>query len=170
MAVARAAASSAPEQAGQIVAAICRKLPGSFSKVCLEVAGAAPAAGPSIKTGLLDAIPALKPFVDRAVSLTAAQQPTAQPVFMVLAYTTVLVSKAAASSGMTVEQLLEKGGITPDETWAALWTAKASLLSVTSSELVPLVPGGGKTGDTNRIPTTVVVEKGRGRQTDYSTP
>ena len=166
-AIARAAAVSAPGYAGKIVAAMCKKLPSAYSAVALEVARVAPKAGPSILAGLLDAVPNLKPFIDRATIMAGRGSSTAQLV-PILSYATALVQKAASSAGISSDQVLAQG-ITPAQ--EAQLTADSSQFNplASTNQGVRFVPGGGKPGETNRSHVQVV-EKGKGRDKSYSGP
>jgi hypothetical protein len=73
VAIARAAAASAPGEAGPIVAAVCRAAPDEYLEVALAVAREAPGADRDILTGVVAALPELKPAIDERVASQAGR-------------------------------------------------------------------------------------------------
>lgn len=164
--IAATAAASAPAEAGKIVAAVCKKVPASFSSVVMEVSRALPKdERQALLAGLVEGVPSLKPFVERATFYLASLGNREPSLSQVLAYTSAYMRKASSATGLKSEALLAQGlSVEQQATLSSgAWDPN------NPNQGVRFVPGGGKPGETNRA-QTVVVEKGKGRDQNYSTP
>ena len=162
-AIARVAAIAAPQHAPAIAAAVCREAPADFAQIAAAVLRVAPKSSAALLSAIVEALPNVKPFIDRAVAL--ADGPAAKPE-MTLAYAEQLVSTVAASTGSTSDRILNDGMTTAQQTQLS---GMVLAQNGNGNQGVVFVPGGGKPGEENRK-KVIVVEKGKGRDKDYSSP
>jgi hypothetical protein len=100
-AIARAAASAAPGQAAKIVCAVCQSVPIKYSVVATAVAQVAPEADKEIIAAVVEAVPGLKPFVERS----RAAAPTSS-VAAIMGQTETLVRLTAQAANTTPEKVI----------------------------------------------------------------
>ena len=107
--IAAAAASVAPKQAANIVEALCKAAPTRYAAIVTAVAKVVPTASQEILSAVFVAIPSLKPFVEKASSEYAGQNPS---IGLLMARTEMWVAAVARETRSTSEKVLA-GPVSP---------------------------------------------------------